>query len=71
VISADEKTSIQARSRCHPTQPAGESWPMRVEHEEYERKGALAYLAAWDACTGRSFSVVASRRTASSRSVGW
>jgi hypothetical protein len=47
VISADEKTSIQARDRRHPTQPAGEDRPVRVEHE-YERRGALAYLAAWD-----------------------
>lgn len=42
VISADEKTSIQARARRHPTQPvSGGGCPMRVEHE-YERKGALA-----------------------------
>lgn len=47
VISADEKTSIQARNRCHRTRPVGEGRPVRVEHE-YERKGALAYLAAWD-----------------------
>ena len=25
VISADEKTSIQARCRCHPTLPAGKA----------------------------------------------
>jgi hypothetical protein len=55
VISADEKTSIQARSRRHPTQPpAGEAQPMRVEHE-YERKGALAYLAAWDVHRAKLF----------------
>ncbi len=47
VICADEKTSIQARSRCHRTLPVTTGAPMRVEHE-YERKGALAYLAAWD-----------------------
>jgi transposase len=47
VISADEKTSIQARCRCHPTLPPGRARAMRVEHE-YERGGALAYLAAWD-----------------------
>jgi hypothetical protein len=45
VISADEKTSIQARCRCHPTLPPAASRAMRVEHE-YERGGALAYLAA-------------------------
>lgn len=44
---ADEKTSIQARCRCHPTLPPGRARLMRVEHE-YERGGALAYLAAYD-----------------------
>lgn len=47
VISADEKTSIQARARRHATQPAGPGRRARVEHE-YERRGALVYLAAWD-----------------------
>jgi hypothetical protein len=46
VISADEKTSIQARCRSHPTLPPGRTRVIRVEHE-YDR-GALAYLAAWD-----------------------
>jgi hypothetical protein len=47
VISADEKTSIQARHRLHPTLPPQPGRPMKVEHE-YERKGAWAYLAALD-----------------------
>jgi len=47
VICADEKTSIQARCRCHPTLPPGKARFMRVEHE-YDRGGALAYLAAYD-----------------------
>ena len=47
VISADEKTSIQARIRCHPTLAPASTRDTRVEHE-YERGGALAYLAAWD-----------------------
>ena len=47
VISADEKTSIQARHRVHPTAPPQPGRPMRVEHE-YERRGAWAYLAALD-----------------------
>jgi hypothetical protein len=54
VISADEKTSIQARCRRHASLPAGERGPMRVEHE-YERKGALAYLAAWDVHRAKLF----------------
>lgn len=47
VISSDEKTSIQARCHCHPTLAPGISRTMRVEHE-YDRGGALAYLAAYD-----------------------
>ncbi len=47
VICADEKTSIQARCRCHPTLPPGRARLMRVEHE-YDRGGALAYLTAYD-----------------------
>jgi hypothetical protein len=52
IISSDEKTSIQARIRCHATVPTGPRRPMRVEHE-YERGGALQYLAAWDVLRGR------------------
>jgi len=47
VLSTDEKTSIQARGRVHPTLPTAPGEPMRVEHE-YRRQGAWAYLAAWD-----------------------
>src|SRR6266516_3098540 len=52
VICADEKTSIQARCRCHPTLPPGKARAMRIEHD-YDRGGALAYLAAWDVHRGR------------------
>ncbi len=51
IISADEKTSIQAWVRCHPAAPPRPGQPRRVEHE-YDRGGALAYLAAWDARRG-------------------
>ncbi len=47
VISSDEKPSIQARCRCHPTLAPGVARRMRVEHE-YDRGGALTYLAAYD-----------------------
>src|ERR1700687_2850864 len=46
VISADEKTSIQARIRCHASTPPAPGRAMHVEHE-YQRGGAVAYLAAW------------------------
>jgi hypothetical protein len=52
IISSDEKTSIQARIRCHATLPTAPGRPMRIEHE-YERGGALQYLAAWDVRLGR------------------
>ncbi|MFE7579712.1 helix-turn-helix domain-containing protein [Streptomyces sp. NPDC057521] len=57
VISADEKTSIQARCRCHPTLAPGQARAMRVNHT-YGRGGALAYLAAYDIHQVRVFGVV-------------
>jgi len=47
VLCADEKTSIQARRRRHETLAPAPGRSMRVEHE-YERMGAVAYVAAWD-----------------------
>jgi hypothetical protein len=47
VISADEKTSIQARQRIHARTSPRPRRPSKVEHE-YERMGALAYMAALD-----------------------
>jgi len=54
VVSADEKTSIQARRRRHPTLPPAPGRAARVEHE-YRRGGALAYLAAWDVHRAKVF----------------
>jgi transposase len=54
VLCADEKTSIQCRCRCHPTLPPGKARTMRVNHD-YDRGGALAYLAAWDVGRARVF----------------
>ena len=56
VACCDEKPSIQARSRKHATLPAAAAVQrgQRVEHE-YERKGALCYLAAWDARRAKLF----------------
>jgi hypothetical protein len=60
VLSADEKTSIQARARCHPSAPVAPGHGQRVEHE-YERRGAWAYLAAWDVHRARLFGLCAAR----------
>lgn len=54
VISADEKTSIQARRPKHPTMAPAPGRPLRFEHE-YERCGALAYIAAWDVHRAKLF----------------
>ena len=54
VLSTDEKTSIQARARRHPTLPPQPGVAMRVEHE-YARCGAWAYLAALDVHRAKVF----------------
>ncbi len=54
VVCADEKPSIQARTRVAATRPAGRGAGQKVEHE-YARKGALCYLAAWDAQRAKIF----------------
>ena len=47
VISADEKSQLQAVSRRHPDRPAGPGRTRGVEFE-YRRHGTLAYLGAYD-----------------------
>lgn len=47
VISADEKSQLQALGRRHETTAPASGRPMRVEFD-YRRGGTLAYLAAWD-----------------------
>lgn len=54
VISADEKTQLQALARRHPSTPPRPGSCRRVEHE-YRRRGTLAYLAAWDVHHARLF----------------
>ena len=54
VVCADEKPSIQTRARKAPTKPAAPGGGLLVEHE-YERMGALCYLAAWDVRCAKFF----------------
>ena len=54
VVCADEKTSIQARRRRHASLPPASHRPQYVEHE-YQRRGAWAYLAAWDVRRAKVF----------------
>ena len=57
VISADEKTQIPIRTRCHPITPPAPGRSIRVEHE-YRRHGVCAYIAAWDVHRARLFGEV-------------
>jgi hypothetical protein len=54
VISADEKTGLQARKRFSAAQPPGPGQAGRIEFE-YERHGVLAYMAAWDVRRAKIF----------------
>ncbi len=46
-ISAEEKSQLQALSRCHPELPPAPDRIRKVEFE-YDRHGTLAYLAGYD-----------------------
>jgi len=52
IISTDEKTSIQAIERVHPTKPARPFLIERIEGE-YKRHGTLCLIANWDVVVGR------------------
>jgi hypothetical protein len=56
VVSADEKTSIQARNRTGLHLPPAPGEGQRIEFE-YERKGAIAYMAAWDVHRAKVFGI--------------
>ncbi|MEU3221420.1 helix-turn-helix domain-containing protein [Streptomyces sp. NPDC006971] len=67
VVSADEKTSIQARCRCHLALAPGQARAMRVNHT-YGRGGALAYLAVYDVHAPKVFGAAVRRSPVSTRS---
>jgi DDE superfamily endonuclease len=54
VLCADEKTSIQARCRCHPTLPAGKARMMRVEQVMTTEPYASADRVFWVVDNGSS-----------------
>jgi DDE superfamily endonuclease/Homeodomain-like domain len=58
VISADEKSQLQALSRCHPSLAGGPGRSTRVEFE-YERHGTLAYFGAYDVHHARLVGTIA------------
>ncbi len=62
VLSLDEKTSLQPRTRTSPNRPARASnQPVLVEHE-YVRKGALNLFAAFDTRTGKVVGLLRRRK---------
>ena len=62
VLSLDEKTSLQPRTRTSPNRPARPgNAPVVVEHE-YVRKGALNLFAAFDTRTGRVIGILRKRK---------
>ena len=54
VLCADEKTRVQARARTHSGSPPSPHGIRKVEHE-YERRGYVNYLAAWDVHRAKLF----------------
>ncbi len=60
VISADEKSQLQALRRRHPGRPAGPGHVAQVEFE-YVRGGTLAYMAAYDVHRARLIGSVADK----------
>jgi hypothetical protein len=62
VLSLDEKTSLQPRTRTVPTRPAQPGLvPVHLEHE-YQRKGALQLFAAFDTRTGKVTAILRRRK---------
>jgi hypothetical protein len=60
VISADEKSQLQALRRCHPELGTAAGRTRRVEFE-YDRGGTLAYFGAYDVHLARLFGKVADK----------
>ena len=60
VISADEKSQLQALRRRHQGRPAGPGQVAQVEFE-YTRGGTLAYMGAYDVHRARLFGSVADK----------
>jgi len=62
VLSLDEKTSLQPRTRSSETRPPQPALlPARLEHE-YTRKGALNLFAAFDTRTGEVMGILRRRK---------
>lgn len=62
LLSLDEKTSIQAKSRKHPTIGMRAGRPARREFE-YVRHGTVSLIAAMDVCSGEVLAEIIPART--------
>ena len=60
VISADEKSQLQALRRRHPIRPPGPGKVTQVEFE-HQRGGTLAYMGAYDVHRAQLFGAVADK----------
>jgi hypothetical protein len=60
VISADEKSQLQALARRHPDRRAGPGRARRVEFE-YKRGGTVAYMGAYDVHQARLIGTVSAK----------
>jgi hypothetical protein len=54
-VCSDEKPSIQARARKHPSEPPTPGGDGQLVEHEYGREGALCYLVAWDVRRAKLF----------------
>jgi transposase len=61
VLSTDEMTSLQPRTRTAPTQPAQPGRAVQLEHE-YRRKGARNLFAGFNTRTGRVYGACFARK---------
>jgi len=62
VLSLDEKTSLQPRTRTAATRPAQPGLKPVLLENEYERKGALQLFAALDTRTGQVTAILRRRK---------
>ena len=63
VLSVDEKTSIQALERQHPSSPPGSGRPARIEYE-YIRHGTCCLTAGFEVATGSVMGMLTANRPA-------
>ncbi len=61
IVCADEKTSVQARERPQPPDPAAPGHPVHVSHR-YERQGALHFFGALSVVDGLVYGLCRERK---------